>query len=185
MLRTSIGSVTYPLIVIKVEGIICRALIDSGSGSSYVSAVLASKINKKTKQKEPKKTEMMFHTTTKWVEIFDVTIENIEGNFELKTQLNNVEKDTLLSLPNPNYLEIISHYPHLNDIKLNNIVKKKELPVHVILGVSDYAKIKMQERPTIGQPGDPIAELTRFGWFIVSPGHENNLTHLLFSNTSA
>ena len=128
---------------------------------------------------------MMFHTTTKWVKIFDVTIQNIEGNFELKTQLNKVEKDTVLSLPNPNYPEIISHYPHLNDIKLNDIVKKKELPVHVILGVSDYAKIKMQERPRIGQPGDPIAELTRFGWFIMSPGHESNLTHLLFSNTSA
>ena len=172
-------------IVIKVEGVICRALIDSGSGSSYVSAVLAIKINKKTKKKEPKKIEMMFYTTTKWVEISDVTIQNIKGNFELKTQLNKVEKDTLLSLPNPNYLEIISHYPHLNDIKLNDIVKKKELPVHVILGVSDYAKIKMQERPRIGQPGDPIAELTRFGWFIMSPGHESNLTHLLFSNTSA
>ena len=47
----------------------------------------------------------------------------MEGNFELKTQLNKAEKDTLLSLPNPNYLEIISHYPHLNDIKLNDIVK--------------------------------------------------------------
>ena len=80
-------------------------------------AVLASKINKKPKKKEPKKIEMMFHTTTKWVERFDVTIQNIEGNFELKTQLNKAEKDTLLSLPNPNYLEIISHYPHLNDIK--------------------------------------------------------------------
>ena len=67
----------------------------------------------------------------------------MEGNFELKTQLNKAEKDTLLSLPNPNYLEIISHYPHLNDIKLNDMVKKKELPVHVILGVSDYTKIKM------------------------------------------
>ena len=123
-------------------------------------AVLASKINKKPKKKEPKKIEMMFHTTTKWVERFDVTIQNIEGNFELKTQLNKAEKDTLLSLPNPNYLEIISHYPHLNDIKLNDIVKKKELPVHVILGVSDYTKIKMQDRLRIGQPGDPIAELT-------------------------
>ena len=37
-------------IVIKVKGVICRALIDSGSGSSYVSAVLAIKINKKTKK---------------------------------------------------------------------------------------------------------------------------------------
>ena len=141
MLTTSRGSVTYPLTVIKVEGVICRALIDSGSGSSYVLAVLASKINKKPKKREPKKIEMMFHNTTKWVEILDVTIQNIEGNFELKTQLNKVEKDTL-TLPDPNYLEIISHYPHMNDIKLNDIVKKKELPVYVILGVSDYAKIK-------------------------------------------
>ena len=150
----------------------------------HVSAVLASKINKKPKKKEPKKIDMMFHITTKWVEIFAVTIQNIEGNFELKTRRNKVEKDTL-SLPDPNYLEIISHYPHMNDIKLNDIVKKKELPVHVILGVSDYAKTKMQERPRIGQPGDPIDELTRFGWFIKSPGHESNLTHLLFSNISA
>ena len=51
----------------------------------------------------------MFHTTTKWVEILDVTIQNIDGNFELKTQLNKVEKDTPLSLANPNYLEILSH----------------------------------------------------------------------------
>ena len=69
-------------------------------------AVLASKINKKPKKKEPKK-----------IEIFDVTIQNIEGNLELKAQVNKVEKGTILSLPNPNYLEIISHYPHLNDIK--------------------------------------------------------------------
>ena len=129
---------------------------------------------------------MMFHTTTKWVEIFDVTIQNTEGNnFELKTQLNKVEKDTLLYLPNPNYLEIISHFPHPNDIKLNDAAKKKELPVHVILGVDGYAKIKMQERHRTGQPGDSIAELTRFGWFIMSPGYESNLSHLLFSNTSA
>ena len=120
----------YPLIVMKVEGIIGTALIDSGSGSSYVSEVLASKINTKPKKKEPKKFQMMFHTTTKWVEIFNVTIQNIEGNFELKTQLNKVEKDTLLSLPSLNYLEIISHFPYPNDIKLNDAVKKKKMPVH-------------------------------------------------------
>ena len=123
----------YPLVVIKVEGIICRALIDSGSGISYVSTLLARKINKKSKKKEPKKIETMFHTTTKWVEIFDVAIQNIEENFDLKTQLNKVEKVTLLSLPNPNYLEIISYFPHLNDIKLNDIVKKKESCVLVTM----------------------------------------------------
>ena len=52
----------------------------------------------------------MFLTTTKWVEIFDATIQNNEGNFQMKTQFNKVEKDTILSLPNPNYQEIISHF---------------------------------------------------------------------------
>ena len=104
----------------------CRALIDTGSGSSHVSAVLTSKTNKKAKKKEPKIIEMMFYTATKWIEKFDLTVQNIEENFEFKTQLNKVEKDTLLFLPNPNYQEITSHFPHLNEIKLNDTVKKKK-----------------------------------------------------------
>ena len=106
--------------------------------------------------------------------VFDVTIQNIEGNFDFKTQLNKVEKYILLSLPSPNYQEIRSHFPHLNDIKLNDTVKKRELTVHVILGINDYAKIKMQERPRIVQPGDPIPRLTGFGWFIMSPNQESS-----------
>ena len=39
----------------------------------------------------------MFHTTAKWVEILGVSIQKIEGNLDLKTKLNKVEKDTLLS----------------------------------------------------------------------------------------
>ena len=54
MLTTSRRSVMYPLIVIKVEVTICRVFLDSGSESPNVSAVLASKINKKPKNKEPK-----------------------------------------------------------------------------------------------------------------------------------
>ena len=34
----------------------------------------------------------MFLTTTKWVEIFDATIQNNEGNFQMKTQFNKAEK---------------------------------------------------------------------------------------------
>ena len=104
-------------------------------------------------------------------------MQNTEENFEFKTQLNKLEKDTVLYLPNPNYQAFISHLPHLNEIKLNDTVKEKELMVHVTLGVSDYAKIKMLQRSRIEQPGDPIAELTRFGWFIIS------LTHVSMKQT--
>ena len=74
-----------------------------------------------------------------------------------------------------------NHIPFPNDIQLNDTVKKKELPVHVILRVNDYAKVKMQERPRIGQPGSPIAELTQFGQFIMSPGHESNFSSIVCS----
>ena len=37
---------------------------------------------------------------------------------------------------------------------------KQELPVHVILGASEYAKLKTSSVPRVGKPGEPIAELT-------------------------
>ena len=37
---TGRGSVTYPAVVVSVGGIQCRALLDSGAGSSYASAAL-------------------------------------------------------------------------------------------------------------------------------------------------
>ena len=46
----------------------------------------------------------------------------------------------------------------------------QELPVHVILGASEYAKLKTRSVPRVGKPGEPIAELTYFGWTIMSPG---------------
>ena len=48
----------------------------------------------------------------------------------------------LLELPNPEYQNLQNSYQHLKNIKINDHDKKFELPVHVILGVNDYAKIK-------------------------------------------
>ena len=36
----------------------------------------------------------------------------------------------------------------------------------------------------IGLPGESIAELAKLGWYIVSPGKENDITNILFSQTS-
>ena len=55
ILTRSRGSMAYPLIVMKVEGIMCKVLFDTGSGNSYVSAALARKVNKNTKKEEHKK----------------------------------------------------------------------------------------------------------------------------------
>ena len=34
------GSMIYPVVVVVVDGIKCRALLDTGAGSSYASAAL-------------------------------------------------------------------------------------------------------------------------------------------------
>ena len=38
------ASVIYPVVVVVVDGIKCRALLDTGAGSSYVSAALVERL---------------------------------------------------------------------------------------------------------------------------------------------
>ena len=69
-------------------------------------------------------------------------------------------------------------YAHLRDIITTDHDTKNDLPVHIILGAGDYTKIKTHERARVGQPGEPIAELTRLGWVVISPGQESGLTNM-------
>lgn len=55
----------------------------------------------------------------------------------------------------------------------------------VILGAGDYAKVKTESVPKIGEPGQRVAELTKFGWIIMSPGKESlDLANVLLTQTS-
>ena len=74
---------------------------------------------------------------------------------------------------------MIETYDHLNGIKMNERDTKPELPIHVILGESDYVKIKMQKCPRVGKINEPIAEQIKMGWFIMSPGRESTLVHYI------
>ena len=41
---------------------------------------------------------------------------------------------------------------------------KDTLPVHLILGASDYARIKTETTPRVGAIGEPLGEKTKLGW---------------------
>ena len=56
--------------------------------------------------------------------------------------------------------------------------------MQVIVGVDEYTKIKTQKRPRVGLPGEPIAEITKLGWVILSPRKENTSTNIFFTKTS-
>ena len=171
-------------LVIEVEDVKCRALIDIGAGSSYASSKLIKKINKKPVRRETKRIETLMHSVVKKTEIYQFQIGDANQEFKIGIELNKLEKELLLELLNPNYPEIQKSYNHSKDIIINDTDNKKELPVHVILGAGDYTKIKTQERARVGQPGEPIAGLTKLGWVIIFPGQDTSITKLVFSKTS-
>ena len=99
--------------------------------------------------------------------------------------MTKVGKRELRSLPNPKYKETISKFEHLRGIVVEDTDEKKELPVHMIIGTSEFSKIKTPSRPRVRRPGDPVGELTQFGWMMMSPGHELEYRIFLFARSSS
>ena len=169
---------------LKYLNIICRALLDTGAGSSYASAVLLDRLKSKPIKKETKNIDIMIFSATRKLEIYDVEILELSEKFKINLPVYKVKKNTLLSLPNPKYKAILDQYKYLTGINMKNNDTKPKLPIHMILGASDYARIKVSEVPKVGSPGEPVAELTRFEWFIMTPGNEIDLNNLMLSRTS-
>ena len=78
ILTTNTSLVTHPVLVIEVEGTICRALIDTGAGSLYASSKLISKINKKPIPKESKRIKTLMQSVVKKTEIYQFEIGDIK-----------------------------------------------------------------------------------------------------------
>lgn len=54
----------YPVVVVNVEGVKCRALLDTGVGSSDASAALLKRLAKRDHRKEIRRVEMMLGAVT-------------------------------------------------------------------------------------------------------------------------
>ena len=87
-------------------------------------------------------------------------------------------------IANPNYQTLVDSYGHLEGVNMEDNDTKPLLPVHLILGASAYAAIKTAEPPRVGLPGEPVAEKTRFGWTMMSPGKEFDHSKMLLTQTS-
>ena len=84
---------------------------------------------------------MMMHTTMRKIQIYNLKISNCEEDFELCTDVSKVEKNVLLSLANLNYEGMIRKFSHLKGIKMTETDTKSELPVHLVLGASEYSPL--------------------------------------------
>ena len=66
---------------------------------------------------------------------------------------------------------------------MDDLDNKNILPVNLILGASDYARIKIETAPRIGALNEPVAEKTKLGQTIISPGKEVDLTLMFMTQT--
>ena len=151
-MTTGEGPVTYPVAVIKVNKLLYTVLLDKGAGSSFASPTLLQELNI-TPRNETKTVEMMLHTATKKIEIFESQIQNVTSNFNFITEVSKLEKDILINIPEPQYKAMINQFQHLKDIQMNDIDTKSPLRVHENLRASEYSKIKVQQYSRIGQQG--------------------------------
>ena len=164
--------IIYPIVLVEIDGIKTHALLDTGTGSSYASAKLINALKKKLKEVKTKRIEMMLGSSTTRVEIYTANLQSIDGKFNLNAELSKVDKPELMTLKNPEYRKLLKKYRHLKGVKVDDPDNRPQIPIHIVLGTSEYAMIKTRTALKIGSSGQPIAEKTLLGWTVMSPGKE-------------
>ena len=106
LLTTSSNSVTHPVLVIEVEDIKCRTLINNGVGSSCALSGFINKINKKLCRKEFRTIETLTNSVVRKTDTYQCEIKNANQNFKIKIELNKSDKEVLTDLPNPRYQDM-------------------------------------------------------------------------------
>ena len=85
---------------------------------------------------------MLTGVTTRTMQVFGVVISSVTGDFELEVDVTKVNKRELLILENPRYNQLIEGNSHLKGVRMDDVDDKAKLPVHLILGANEFAKIR-------------------------------------------
>jgi len=173
--------VCHPVVIIKVNGVKCRALLDTGATGLYISAFLVNFL--KVKPSRTLTCGIKTIMVTKRVETYDVKICDTLEKRVLPVCVTKIEQRELLTLENLNYPEMLGRYPHLKGVRMEETHTKELLPIHVILGANEYTKIKMAGYQRAGAVGELIAKQTRFGWTIMSSGAEVDSQNMFLTQT--
>lgn len=100
-------------------------------------------------------------------------------------ELTKVQKPQLIAIDNFNYASLIDKFSHLKGVKVNDHDDRPQVPIHVVLGASEYATIKMTAAQSVGKPGQPVAERTLIGWTIMSPGSKDVANPILLTQSTS
>ena len=143
MMVATEGSVIYLVVVVEVNNALCRALLDTGAGISYASSTILGILNLRPIRRKTKRIEMMINSTTRKIDVFEIKINDVSKNFQFKAEVSKAEREKWLLLPNPNYESVLRPHQHFWDIKMTDTDTKTESPIRLVLGASEYTRIKL------------------------------------------
>ena len=162
------------------ERMVNSVFLDTGTGGRYASSTLIQITKPKYVGTVDKNVQMLLHSTTQSFEQYELTVSNLKGDFEMNVCVTKVNKPDILQLKNPHYEDLIMKHPHLAGVTMLEKSAKDFLPVHLILGSGDFAKLKTETTPKIGKHlEDPVAKLTKLGWVITHPSIGVNRTQII------
>jgi len=128
------AEVVYPVVLLEVDGIKTRALLDTGAESSYASAKLINALHKKPAEIKTRRIEMMLGSTTTKAQLSNVNIKSINEDISLNVSVSKVDMPELIALPNPKYDELKRKYQHFDGVQMDDNDSRPLLPVHLVLG---------------------------------------------------
>ena len=114
------GDGVFPVVVVRVNGVVCRALIDSDAGGSYASAKLTNMIGGKPSATKVQRIEMLMSSKSARMDFYDTEVCALDGSYQMKVRLAKVEKSELLTINNPQYDKLLRQYNHLRNVDIND-----------------------------------------------------------------
>lgn len=106
---------------------------------------------------------MMISSKMAKIEIYSLRVENKDQTFGFSIDVSKVDRKELNKVPNPCFKKMMRKLSHLKGVYIDDRSEKDAPPIHLIIGASEYAKVKTPTRQRSGKPWEPVAELTRFG----------------------
>ena len=140
-------------------------------------------IKAKVKSTSLRQITMFRGVETRTMQVYEVVMRSVTGDFSLNVNVTKIEKRELLTLDNPRFSNLVKSHPHLRGVKMEDSDTKARLPVHVIIDANDFVKIRTSDRLRVGRRGDPVADRARFGWTIMSPRTDVGNAYLAVNST--
>ena len=89
--KSASGEVIYLVVLVEVNGFKCCTLLDTGAGSSYASSALLDHLGIRLMRQELKSIEMMLQSVNKVIGVYDLTINSLNGKFQLEMEVRKVD----------------------------------------------------------------------------------------------